>query len=143
MKGQIIAGKDSNGNRKDIGMVGDAAKTSEQNFGSIPWPTTVSLSDSNATTADTEVLATLSDSGSYNMLTIVVSAFTATALNITASVDGGSTFGIALPSKDSPNTAGAAIAAVGVYYLRGNFDTVVLTQSGAGGVTAQFKQGTM
>lgn len=103
------------------------------------WPNTVSLADVGVTAADAEVLATLTNSTPYNMLTIVVSVFTATALNITVSQDG-STFGIALPSKDNPVTAGAAIAAVGTYHLFGSFDSIAITQSGAGGVTAQYRQ---
>ena len=140
-KGIRISATDENGAEQDIGMIGDAAKTSEQNFGALQFPSTISLADSNATTADAEVLATLNDSQPYNMLTIVVSAFTATALNITASQDG-TNFGIVLPSKDNENTAGAAIAAVGTYHLFGSYNSVIMTQSCAGGETDQWRQWT-
>jgi len=137
-------GKDENGDWVPIGATTDtsgnpAANVTVDKIRNTFYPHTISLLDSGSTTADAEVLSTLSNSTAYNMLTIVVSAFTATTLDITVSQDG-TNFGAALPSKDNPVTAGAAIAAVGTYHLEGSFDAIKMTQAGAGGVTAQWRQ---
>ena len=103
------------------------------------WPNTQFDSGSFTGAADAATV-TLTNLESYDLLTITVSTFSATALNITASIDG-TIFVAVLPSKDNFSTAGAAIAATGTYLVRGKFKSIKLTQSGAGDVVCQYAHG--
>lgn len=102
------------------------------------WQNQLFPKSAGVTTGAAEVMATLTNLQPYSRFGILVSAFTATSFDITVSMDAGSTFVAALPSKDSLVVTPAAIVAVGYYILEGKFDQIKLTQAGAGGVTAQF-----
>lgn len=125
--------------RKNVGGAALVSQTSDSQWAYGNWPNTL-FDDGSFVGAADAATVTLTNLESYDLLTLAVSAFTATALNITVSVDG-TNFVAYLPTKDNFSTTPAAIAATGVYFVRGKFSAIKLTQSGAGGVTCQFSHG--